>query len=91
MVTPHSGETDSLEVIATGHKYVNYKYTPFLASCECRNGEHLGMSMNKAVVDSLIFKLSGHTHNLVASIIESSIYASILVKNEHSLTGSPFL
>ena len=32
MVTPHSGETDSLEVVATRHKYVNYKYTPFLAS-----------------------------------------------------------
>ena len=34
MVTPHSGETDhdSLEVVATGRKYVNYKYAPFLAS-----------------------------------------------------------
>ena len=32
MVTPHSGETDSLEVVATGRKYVNYKYTAFLAS-----------------------------------------------------------
>ena len=32
MVTPHSGETDSLEVVATGRKYVNCKYTPFLAS-----------------------------------------------------------
>ena len=32
MVTPHSGETDSLEVVATGRKYVNYKYTQFLAS-----------------------------------------------------------
>ena len=103
MVTPHSGETDSLEVVATGCKYVNYECTPFLASymtkslgtrlklicdgpelktlchycfhinviiqqnvliyyysspdahdCECRNGEHLGMSMNKAVVDSCL-------------------------------------
>ena len=32
MVTPHSEETESLEVVATGRKYVNYKYTPFLAS-----------------------------------------------------------
>ena len=32
MVTPHSGETDSLEVVATRRKYVNYKYTPFLPS-----------------------------------------------------------
>ena len=32
MVTPHSRETNSLEVVATGRKYVNYKYTPFLAS-----------------------------------------------------------
>ena len=100
MVTPRSGETDSLEVVATGRKYVNYKYTSFLASymtkslgtrlkliselktlchyyfhvnviiqqnvliyyysgldahdCECWNGEHLGMSMNKAVVDSCL-------------------------------------
>ena len=95
MVTPLIGETDSLEVVATGRKYVNYKYTPFLASymtkslgtrlklicdgpeletlchyyfhinviiqqnvliyyysgldahdCECRNGEHLGMSIS---------------------------------------------
>ena len=58
--------------------------------CECRNGEHLGMSMNKAVVDRRLNGL-GHTHNLVASIIESSIYASILVKNEHSLIESPLL
>ena len=28
MVIPHSGKTDSLEVVATGRKYVNYKYTP---------------------------------------------------------------
>ena len=32
MVTPRSGETDSLEAVAIGCKYVNYKYTPFLAS-----------------------------------------------------------
>ena len=102
-MTPHSGETDSLEVVATGRKYVNYKYIPFLASymtkslgtrlklicdgpelktlchyyfhinviiqqnvliyyysgvdahdCERWNGEHLGMSMNKAVVDNCL-------------------------------------
>ena len=111
MMTPHSGETDSLEVVATGRKYVNYKYTPFLASymtkslgtklklicdgpelktlfhyyfhinvivqqnvltlyyysgldahdCECRNGEHLGMSMNKAVVGSYLNCQVTHT------------------------------
>ena len=97
MVTPHSGEIDSLEMVATGCKYVNYKYTPFLASymtkslgtrlkltcdgyyfrinmvliyyysgldahdCEYWNGEHLGMSMNKAVVDSCLNCQVTHT------------------------------
>ena len=57
--------------------------------CEFRNGEHLGMSVNKAVIDSCLN--CQVTQNLVASIIESSIYASILVKNEHSLIESPLL
>ena len=131
MVTPHSGETDSLQVVATGRKYVNYKYTPFLASymtkslgtrlklicdgpelktlchyyfhinviiqqnvliyyysgldahdCECWDGEHLGMSMNKAVVDSCLNCQVTHTILIVASI---------LVKNEHSFIESPLL
>ena len=29
--------------------------------CECRNGEHLGMSMNKAVVDSCLNCQVTHT------------------------------
>ena len=116
MVTPHSGETDSLEVVATlflasymtkslgtrlklicdgpelktlcrYYFHINviiqqnvliYYYSGLDAhDCNCWNGEHLGMSMNKAMVDS-------------CCQVTHTIY-TILVKNEHSLIESPLL
>ena len=51
--------------------------------CECWNGEHLGMSMNKAMADSCLNCQVTHTKLIVTSI---------LVKNEHqSLIESPLL
>ena len=58
MVTPHSGETDSLEMVATGRKYVNYKYTPLLASYMTKS---LGTRL-KLICDGPELKTLCHYH-----------------------------
>ena len=69
-----------INVIIQQNVFIYYYSGVDAYDCECWNGEHLGMSMNKAVVDSCLN--CQVTHNLVASI---------LVKNEHSLIELPLL
>ena len=69
MVTPHSGETDSLEVVATGCKYVNYKYTPFLASYMTKS---LGTRL-KLICDGPELKTLCHYYFHINVIIQQNV------------------
>ena len=64
MVTPYSGETDSLEVVATGRKYVNYKYTPFL--------DELGTRL-KLICDGPELKTLCHYYFHINVIIQQNV------------------
>ena len=80
MMTPHSGETDSLEVVATGRKYVTYKYTPFLASYMSKS---LGTRL-KLICDGPELKNLCHYYFHINVIIQQKCFDVLLQYGLHA-------